>query len=632
MYKLLLSWRYLRTRFIALASIISVTLGVATLIVVNSVMSGFVFEMKSRLHGILSDVEVAAPLLGQIHNPEYHTRIIRDVLGDDIQSMTCVVRNPALLTFEVNGRQWTQQVMLLGIDDESFGKVTDFHPYLQNTHKREQFSFNLEDQGYPDWVANGCKDWVGESAWDYRRRKFQKIKQAETRRLEQEKLYDLAAAEYLEKQAAKSRAWDANEANRSQSTQSADVATAANANYDSTSNSGQPIAASQATFIGPEAPDRASAEKNMSESGFQYVPLPEKAPDFAAIHAKQSAQASEETPAGLTLAPTHFSQAGGKLRELRKFPPVDAHAKFRDAPNVEEFFNPEQDQYTGIILGLAIAKRKTIIDGELTDFYMVRPGDDVQIMFPTVGGTAKPISENCTLVDFYSSNMHEYDSSFAFVPLKELQKIRGMVDPLTGDASVSTIQIKLKEGANLDEARDKLIAQFPPETYPYDIHTWQDTQRPLLSAVNMELTILNLLLFMIIAVAGFGILATFFMIVVEKTKDIGVLKALGAPSSGVMSIFLAYGMALGLVGTGAGVILGLLFVRYINQIAEVVQVITGQEVFDPAIYYFSEIPTIVSPMMVLLVGLGAILIAVMASVLPALRAARLHPVEALRYE
>ena len=263
---------------------------------------------------------------------------------------------------------------------------------------------------------------------------------------------------------------------------------------------------------------------------------------------------------------------------------------------------------------------------------MVRPGDDVQIMFPTVGGTAKPISENCTLVDFYSSNMHEYDSSFAFVPLKELQKIRGMVDPLTGDASVSTIQIKLKEGANLDEARDKLIAQFPPESYPYDIHTWQDTQRPLLSAVNMELTILNLLLFMIIAVAGFGILATFFMIVVEKTKDIGVLKALGAPSSGVMSIFLGYGMALGLVGTGAGVILGLLFVRYINQIAAGVQMITGQEVFDPAIYYFSEIPTIVSPMMVLLVGLGAILIAVMASVLPALRAARLHPVEALRYE
>ena len=299
-----------------------------------------------------------------------------------------------------------------------------------------------------------------------------------------------------------------------------------------------------------------------SEGHSQYLPLPKTLPDFDKIHAEQNDQPAELEELGAT----HYSADG---KPLRKFSPVDAHSKYRPAPNPEEFFDPERDQYTGIILGLAISKRKTIdAEGELKDFYMVRPGDDVQVMFPTVGGSAKPISENCTLVDFYSSNMHEYDSSFAFVPLKDLQKMRGMVDPQTGDASVSTIQIKLKEGADLDAARDKLLAQFPPESFPYDIHTWQDTQRPLLSAVHMELTILNLLLFMIIAVAGFGILATFFMIVVEKTKDIGVLKALGAPSSGVMSIFLSYGMALGLVGTGAGVILGLLFVKYINQIAD----------------------------------------------------------------
>jgi lipoprotein-releasing system permease protein len=218
------------------------------------------------------------------------------------------------------------------------------------------------------------------------------------------------------------------------------------------------------------------------------------------------------------------------------------------------------------------------------------------------------------------------------MPLNELQRIRGMVDPTTGAASVSAFQIKLKPGADLDAIRDALIARFPPEQTGYIIQTWQDTQRPLLSAVNLEITVLNILLFLIIAVAGFGILATFYMIVVEKTKDIGVLKALGAPNRGVMSIFLNYGLSLGAVGTGVGIALGLLFIYYINSIADLIQKLTGQEVFDPTIYYFDKIPTDVSALTVVLIALGAIAIAVLASVLPALHAARLHPVEALRYE
>ena len=86
------------------------------------------------------------------------------------------------------------------------------------------------------------------------------------------------------------------------------------------------------------------------------------------------------------------------------------------------------------------------------------------------------------------------------------------------------------------------------------------------------------------------------------------------------------------MGTGVGILLGLIFVWNINAIADFVQFITGTEIYDPMIYFFDEIPTIVSPLMVAWVGLGAIGIAVLASVLPALRAARLHPVEALRYE
>jgi lipoprotein-releasing system permease protein len=148
----------------------------------------------------------------------------------------------------------------------------------------------------------------------------------------------------------------------------------------------------------------------------------------------------------------------------------------------------------------------------------------------------------------------------------------------------------------------------------------------------LEKSILNILLFLIIAVAGFGILAIFYMIVVEKTRDIGVLKALGASRSGVMGIFLSYGLSLGTVGAGAGLAIGLVFVRYINEIRDVLESITGTKVFDPSIYYFFRIPTIVEPLTVGWVVLGSIGIAVLASVLPARRAARLHPVEALRYE
>ena len=249
---------------------------------------------------------------------------------------------------------------------------------------------------------------------------------------------------------------------------------------------------------------------------------------------------------------------------------------------------------------------------------------------PTAGTPPKGVSANFTVVDFYESKMSEYDSSFVFVPIDKLQQLRGMLDPESGETFVSSIQIKLKDEAQGPMVRDKLAAAFPPEFYA--VRTWQDKQGALLAAVQMETAILNILLFFIIAVAGFGILAIFFMIVVEKTKDIGILKSLGAHASGIMGIFLSYGLGLGLVGSGAGMVIGLLFVANINLIREKLAEWSGQEVFDPSIYYFYKIPTIVDPWTVGGIVAGALLIAVLASVLPALRAARFHPVEALRYE
>jgi lipoprotein-releasing system permease protein len=119
---------------------------------------------------------------------------------------------------------------------------------------------------------------------------------------------------------------------------------------------------------------------------------------------------------------------------------------------------------------------------------------------------------------------------------------------------------------------------------------------------------------------------------VEKTRDIGILKSLGASSAGVMGIFLTYGFSLGVVGAGLGIFGGLVFVRYINEIADFLGRLTGTPVFDPTVYYLYKIPTIVEPFTVTWIAAGAMAIAVLASVLPARRAARLHPVEALRFE
>jgi lipoprotein-releasing system permease protein len=150
--------------------------------------------------------------------------------------------------------------------------------------------------------------------------------------------------------------------------------------------------------------------------------------------------------------------------------------------------------------------------------------------------------------------------------------------------------------------------------------------------VQMETAILNVLLFLIIAVAGFGILAIFFMIVVEKTKDIGILKALGASDYGVMGVFLAYAVVLGIIGCGLGAALGIWFTLNINAVERWLTYWTGIEIFPRNLYYFKEIPTQLDPWVVVWTNILALAIAVAASVLPARRAARLRPVEALRYE
>ncbi len=499
MYKLLLCWRYLRTRYIALASIISVMLGVATMIVVNAVMEGFAHEMQDRIHGVLSDIDFESRSLDGCPDADRVMGQIRRVAGEYIAGMSPTVQVPAMLSYTFNGQFMTKQISVIGVDEATYASVSDFGQFLQHPEDRKHLDFQLKNGGY-DTIDHRAADpsktmprsQMRGAGWGYRKQK----------------------AAYLSRIA---------------------------------------------------VPDGA-----LKDDPFR-----------------------RRTISGNGTAQKGAGPGGGKT----------------DSEGTD--FNPATEQHTGCVVGIGLCSYRSADD---SDFFLALPGDDVEISYPTASQPPKVLSAPFTIVDFYESKMNEYDSNFVFVPIRKLQEIRGMVNPSTNVANFNAIQIRLQAGVDLDMVRDLLRDNFPAPVFK--ISTWRDKEGPLLAAVKIENAVLNILLFLIIAVAGFGILAIFFMIVVEKTRDIGILKALGASGRGVMGIFLGYGLSLGLVGAIMGLVSGLLFVRYISQIADFLGRLTGQQYFDPTVYGLPKIPTIIEWQTVAWIIAGALAIAIGASILP----------------
>ncbi len=505
MYKLILCQRYLRTRYIALASIISVTLGVATMIVVNSVMAGFGSEMRSRIQGILSDIIIDTRSMNGELDPDGQKEVVRRLVGKYISGVTATVEVHAILSYRYGGDFVPHPIMLVGIDPETKSEVGPLVNYLQSYQTRTRNGEVIP----PERSLDDPVRWeLTNHAMAYRMRKAADFQQME-------KLKEQLRAN--------------------------------------------------------------------------------RTPDNAEI---DDLFASEGDPAGDDEATL------GKPQRGRVF--------------VGE--------------GLATYLQLDPDTNQQKTYEMIRPGDDVKISTVSAG-TPSPVHFDATIIDTFKTGMSEYDSNLVYCNLEYLQHVRKMIRKNADGSDVgafTSLQIKLKDYKDAPKVLEILRGSFTAENYI--VKTWEQRQGPLLAAVDVESSILNILLFLIITVAGFGILAIFFMIVVEKTRDIGILKALGASSSGVMSIFLTYGLLLGMVGAGAGVGVGLLFVYYINQIEAFITYTTGREVFPEKIYYFKDIPTHVEPFTIVWVTFGAVMIAVLASVLPARRAAQLRPVQALRYE
>jgi lipoprotein-releasing system permease protein len=257
------------------------------------------------------------------------------------------------------------------------------------------------------------------------------------------------------------------------------------------------------------------------------------------------------------------------------------------------------------------------------------------------------------IIDDSRTGVFQIDQNFVYLPFDVLQKELGMqggesfISATTGQQGVeparcNEILISLNDVADLygakarvQDAVDKIVQKYglfypPPDTITTD--TWEERQADFLGAVEHEKILLVILFAIISVVAVFLIFCIFFMIVMEKTRDIGIVKSVGATSASVAGIFLGYGLSIGLLGGGLGLLLAYLVVHNINQIHSFIAAKTGLELWSAKTYIFDTIPNTMDHHDVAVIVSVAILSSVLGALVPAIRAARMNPVEALRWE
>jgi len=223
----------------------------------------------------------------------------------------------------------------------------------------------------------------------------------------------------------------------------------------------------------------------------------------------------------------------------------------------------------------------------------------------------------------FELGMNDFDTTMILTDLPHAQGLFKMEDRVSG------LSVQLQNVDEADSLKQVLEASLGG---PYWIKTWQDMNRSFFSALKVEKSVMRILLTLIVTVAAFNIVSTLIMVVMEKTKEIGVLRALGATRSGIKGIFLLEGFTIGAFGTILGGAAGYFIAKHINGVARIVEKFTGFEVFPRDVYYFSQIPAQIVPSDIFFVITFALLMALVAGLYPAHQAGKVSPVEAIRYE
>lgn len=256
----------------------------------------------------------------------------------------------------------------------------------------------------------------------------------------------------------------------------------------------------------------------------------------------------------------------------------------------------------------------------------VQPGDDITLISPSGGATAfgaTPQRKTYTVGGTFSVGMSDYDQTFIYMPLAQAQLFFGR------DASVDFVEIKLADPDRAIRMKPDVAAIAGPSAIVTD---WTQKNASYWGALQVERKVMFLILMLLVAIAAMNIISGLIMLVKNKSKDIAILRTMGAGQGSILRIFFMAGASVGVMGTLAGLVIGVLFCTFIDPIQKAVEWVTRTQVFSADVYFLSRIPAKVDWIEITIIVGWSLAMSFLATLPPSWQAARLDPVEALRYE
>jgi lipoprotein-releasing system permease protein len=273
-------------------------------------------------------------------------------------------------------------------------------------------------------------------------------------------------------------------------------------------------------------------------------------------------------------------------------------------------FASTDGQQRGVVLGKLLASRFNKWPGDSINLLSAGGGK----MNPVTGGFV-PRVERFEVTGIVSTGMYEYDNAYAFIALDKAQNLAGLGDGVTG------IEVKTADRWQAASVAPRLVAALG---WPYRTVDWEEQNHSLFQALKLEKLGMGVILLLIVLVAAFNIVSTLTMVVADKTKEIGILKAMGMPARSIRRIFFAQGLVIGVVGTVLGMLLGFGAALALDKYQFIK--------LDAQVYFIDHLPVSTQPADVMWIVLASIAIAAIATVYPSVQASRLFPIEAIRHE